>query len=95
MKVLLLMRAHLLTTLAKLLGSGGAKTIVADNLRKTFATRLLSRGSAINDVQHLGELHCEYGLSAMATRTHAEHGGAASLLTDTVVRSINSSHHRR
>jgi len=32
MKVLLLMLAHLLTTLAKLLGSGGAKAIVADSL---------------------------------------------------------------
>jgi len=32
MKVLLLMLAHLLTTLAKLLGAGGAKAIVADSL---------------------------------------------------------------
>ena len=32
MKTLLLMFAHLLTTLAKLLGSGGAKAIVADSL---------------------------------------------------------------
>jgi hypothetical protein len=32
MKVLLLMLAHLLTTLAKLLGPGGARTIVADSL---------------------------------------------------------------
>ena len=32
MKVLLLMLAHLLTTLAKLLGPGGAKAIVADSL---------------------------------------------------------------
>ena len=32
MKVLLLMFAHLLTTLAKLLGAGGAKAIVADSL---------------------------------------------------------------
>jgi len=32
MKVLLLMLAHLLTTLAQLLGPGGAKAIVADNL---------------------------------------------------------------
>jgi len=53
MKNLLLMLAHLLATLAKLLGPGGAKAIVADNLRKTFATRLLSRGTAITDVQHL------------------------------------------
>jgi site-specific recombinase XerD len=53
MKVLPLMIAHLLTTLAQLLGPGGAKAIVADNLRKTFATRLLSRGAAITDVQHL------------------------------------------
>jgi integrase len=68
---LLLILAHLLTTLAKLLGPGGYKTIqnnraleaafrragVTDvsshNLRKTFATRLLSRGAAITDVQHL------------------------------------------
>jgi integrase len=53
MKVLLLMLAHLLTTLAKLLGPGGAKAIVANNLRKTFATRLLSRSAAITDDQHL------------------------------------------
>jgi hypothetical protein len=32
MKVLLLMLAHLLTTLAKLLGPGGARAIVADSL---------------------------------------------------------------
>ena len=32
MKVLLLMLAHLLTTVAKLLGTGGAKAIVADSL---------------------------------------------------------------
>jgi len=32
MKVLLLMFAHFLTTLAKLLGPGGAKAIVADSL---------------------------------------------------------------
>jgi len=32
MKVLLLMLAHLLTTLAKLLGPGGAKAILADSL---------------------------------------------------------------
>ena len=32
MKVLLLMLAHLLTTLAQLLGPGGAKAIVADSL---------------------------------------------------------------
>ncbi|MGB5408747.1 MAG: helix-turn-helix domain-containing protein, partial [Thiogranum sp.] len=32
MKVLLLMLAHLLTTLARLLGPGGAKAIVADSL---------------------------------------------------------------
>ena len=32
MKVLLLMLAHFLTTLAKLLGPGGAKAIVADSL---------------------------------------------------------------
>ncbi|MGB5261134.1 MAG: hypothetical protein WBO34_11520 [Gammaproteobacteria bacterium] len=32
MKVLLLMLAHLLTTLAKLLGPGGAGAIVADSL---------------------------------------------------------------
>ena len=32
MKVLLLMFAHLLTTVAKLLGAGGAKAIVADSL---------------------------------------------------------------
>ena len=32
MKILLLMFAHLLTTLAKLLGPGGAKVIVADSL---------------------------------------------------------------
>jgi hypothetical protein len=31
MKVLLLMLAHLLTTLAKLLGPGGARAIVADS----------------------------------------------------------------
>jgi len=31
MKVLLLMLAHLLTTLAQLLGPGGAKAIVADS----------------------------------------------------------------
>jgi integrase len=30
-----------------------SKAIIADNLRKTFATRLLSRGAAITDVQHL------------------------------------------
>jgi len=53
MKNLLLMLAHLLATLAKLLGPGGTKAIVADNLRKTFATRLLSRGTAITDVQPL------------------------------------------
>ena len=92
MKDLLALFAHLLTTLAKLLGPGGAKAIVADsllikqqlliinrsrrrapkiswlssipgragfidvslhNVRKTFATRLLSRGAAITDVQHL------------------------------------------
>jgi len=63
--------AHLLTTIAKLWGPGGAKTIQNNraleaafrragvtnvsphNLRKTFATRLLSRGAAITDVQHL------------------------------------------
>ena len=50
---LLLIVAHLFTTLAERLGSGGAKVIVADNLRKTFATRLLSRDAAIPDVQHL------------------------------------------
>jgi hypothetical protein len=32
MKILLLILAHLLTTLAKLLGPGGAKAIVADSL---------------------------------------------------------------
>jgi hypothetical protein len=32
MKDLLLMFAHLLTTVAKLLGAGGAKAIVADSL---------------------------------------------------------------
>jgi len=32
MKVLLLMLAHLLTTLARLLGPGGARAIVADSL---------------------------------------------------------------
>ena len=32
MKVLLLMLAHLLTTLAKLLGPGGARAILADSL---------------------------------------------------------------
>ena len=32
MKDMLLMLAHLLTTLAKLLGPGGAKAIVADSL---------------------------------------------------------------
>jgi site-specific recombinase XerD len=53
MKDTLLMLTHSLTTLAKLLGPGGAKAIVADDLRKTFATRLLSRGAAITDVQHL------------------------------------------
>ena len=92
MKDLLALFAPLLTTLAKLLGPGGAKAIVADsllikqqlliinrsrrrapkiswlssipgragfidvslhNVRKTFATRLLSRGAAITDVQHL------------------------------------------
>ena len=47
------MLAHLLATLAKLLGPGGSKAIVADNLRKTFATRLLSRGAVITNVQHL------------------------------------------
>ena len=85
MKALLLLRAHLLTTLAKLLGTGDTKAIVPDsllmeqqllivnrsrhqslgplsiprraglddvsshNLRKPFATRLLSRGAAITD----------------------------------------------
>ena len=53
MKNLLLMLAHLLATLAKLLGPGGSKAIVADNSRKTFATRLSSRGAAITDVQNL------------------------------------------
>jgi len=71
MKDLLILLAHLLTTIAKLWGPGGAKTIknnraleaafrragVTDvsshNLRKTFATRMLSRGAAITDVQHL------------------------------------------
>lgn len=32
MKDLLILLAHLLTTIAKLLGPGGAKTIVADSL---------------------------------------------------------------
>jgi len=70
MKDLLILLAHLLTTIAKLWGPGGAKTIQnnraleaafkrvgtgvsSHNLRKTFATRLLSRGAAITDVQHL------------------------------------------
>ncbi len=53
MKDLLLMLAHLLATLARLLGPGGAKAIVADNLQNSFTTRLLSRGAAITDVQHL------------------------------------------
>jgi integrase len=71
MKDLLMLLAHLLTTIAKLWGPGGAKTIQNNraleaafrragvtnvsphNLRKTFATRLLSRGAAITDVQHL------------------------------------------
>ena len=47
------MLVHLLATLATLLGPDGAKAIVAENLRKAFATRLLSRGAAITDVQHL------------------------------------------
>jgi len=38
MKVLLLMLARLLTTLAKLLGPGGAKAIVADSLLMNTAT---------------------------------------------------------
>ena len=38
MKVLLLMLAQLLTTLAKLLGPGGAKAIVADSLLMNTAT---------------------------------------------------------
>ena len=71
MKDLLILLAHLLTTIAKLWGPGGAKTIqnsraleaafrrahITDvsshNLRKTFATRLLCRGAAITDIQHL------------------------------------------
>ena len=71
MKDLLILLAHLLTTIAKLWGPGGANTIqnnralesaflragVADVSshihRNTFATRLLSRGAAITDVQHL------------------------------------------
>ncbi len=73
MKDLLILLAHLLTTIAKLWGPGGAKTIQnnraleaafkraglddvsSHNLRKTFATRLLNRGTAIADVQHLLE----------------------------------------
>ena len=31
----------------------GATDVFSHNLRKTFATRLLSRGAAITDVQHL------------------------------------------
>ena len=32
---------------------GGVTDVFSHNLRKTFATRLLSRGAAITDVQHL------------------------------------------
>ena len=71
MKDLLILLAHLLTTIAKFWEPGGAKTIQINrvleaafrraglddvsshNLRKTFATRFLSRGAAITDVQHL------------------------------------------
>lgn len=35
-----LLLVHFLTKLSELLGHGVAKTIVADNLRKTLATRL-------------------------------------------------------
>jgi hypothetical protein len=46
MKVLLLMLAHLLTTLAKLLGPGGAKAIVADSL--LMKQRLLIINDLVN-----------------------------------------------
>ena len=35
------------------MGPGETETVVAEKLGKTFATRLLSRGAAITDVQHL------------------------------------------
>jgi hypothetical protein len=43
MKVLLLMLAHLLATLAKLLGPGGAKAIVADSLLMKQQLLIVSR----------------------------------------------------
>ena len=35
------------------LGRAGVTDVSSHNLRKTFATRLLNRGAAITDVQHL------------------------------------------
>jgi creatinine amidohydrolase/Fe(II)-dependent formamide hydrolase-like protein len=46
MKVLLLMLAHLLTTLAQLLGPGGAKAIVADSLLKMLSGACLKSTTA-------------------------------------------------
>ena len=44
MKDLLILLAHLLTTIAKLLGPGGAKTIVADSLLMKQQLLIVNRG---------------------------------------------------
>jgi len=49
MKDLLMLPAHLLTTFAKLLGSGGAKAIVADSL---LMKKPLSEQPSFSDHRH-------------------------------------------
>jgi putative transposase len=43
MKDLLILLAHLMTTIARLMGSGGAKAVVADSLLKKQQLLVMSR----------------------------------------------------
>jgi hypothetical protein len=44
MKDLLILLSHLLTTIAKLLGPGGAKAVIADNLLMKQQLLVMNRG---------------------------------------------------
>jgi hypothetical protein len=75
MKDLLLMLAHLSTTLAKLLGPGGAKAIVADSLLMKQQLLIINRSRQLRHASPkaptLGAL-TPASLQSSATRTQSD-----------------------
>ena len=87
MKILLLILAHLLTTLAKLLGPGGAKAIVADSLLMKQQLLIINRSrQRCTQSDCLSDLRCCSGFWSLFLSPHHIQRAAVILRPSTLLK---------